>query len=182
MHELVFVAWQTIGYTCLKNNMTTIINYKFASCMYRCFGKKGRLCLVWSTSKLALCIALYVLTASVVCWQIGKKSSACTVGRKTWPCETPQNYTGCGDNLAKVNTICHFSAPDQLDCDWIKNGQDHRNTFRNYVAFLAGDHKRQSTHITTHWVKIWHSCYHEAFVTCDHYHDSFDRIIRSRFS
>ena len=92
-----------------------------------------------------------------------------TMGRKTWWHGDPhaQNYTICSDDLARINMIYHFYTPGYVEyssidkmakCDW--------NSFRSYVAFLAGGmapgtrsphHDSEST-----------SCYHDAFLTWGH--------------
>ena len=66
----------------------------------------------------------------------------CTMGRKTWRHGVPheQNCAVCGDNLAKINMTYHFYAPGQLEYSSIdKMAKDDWSTFRNYVAFLAGE-------------------------------------------
>ena len=47
------------------------------------------------------------------------------------------------------------------------------NTFRNYVAFLAGEMApEQGTHITTDHDSELISCYHDAFLPWDHYRNN----------
>ena len=62
-------------------------------------------------------IGLYTLAASVFFRQIAKESSTVHDGkenmvawRSIW-----QNYAICIDDLAKINMICHFYLPNQLE-------------------------------------------------------------------
>ena len=108
----------------------------------------------------------------------------CTMGRKTWRHGEPhaQNCDFCGDDLARINMIDHFYAPGLVRYSSLDKMANYDwNTFRNYVAFLAGGTRRP------HHDSELISCYHEAFLTWGHnhndivlfYHDS--PITRSHF-
>ena len=89
----------------------------------------------------------------------------CTMGRKTWRHRVPheQNCAVCGDNLAKINMIYHFYAPGQLEYSLIdKMAKYDWRTFRNYVAFLAGELAPGTRH--PHHDSESSSCYHDAFL------------------
>ena len=134
--------------------------------------RKGSLFLVSSTFQLILPILLDTLVACVVSRQIVKHSTGtvypdpCTMGRKTWRHGDPraQNYAFCSDDLARINMIYHFYAPGDVEYSSIdKMAKYDWNTFRNYVAFLAGGmapgtrRPHQDSELT--------SCYHDAFLT-----------------
>ena len=95
------------------------------------------------------------------------------MGRKTWRHGVPheQNCAVCGDDLAKINMIYHIYAPGQLEyssidkmakCDW--------STFRNYVAFLAGELAPGTRH--PHHDSEASSCYQDAFLPWGHYYNN----------
>ena len=95
----------------------------------------------------------------------------CTMGRKTWRHGIPQeqNCAVCGDNLAKINMIYHFYAPGQLEYSLIdKTAKYDWSTFRNYVAFLAGELAPGTRH--PHHDSESSSCYHDVFLPWGHYH------------
>ena len=97
----------------------------------------------------------------------------CTMGRKTWRHGVPheQNCAVCGDNLAKINIIYHFYAPGQLEYSSIdKMAKYDWSTFRNYVAFLAGELAPGTRH--PHHDSESSSCYHDAFLPWGHYHNN----------
>ena len=97
----------------------------------------------------------------------------CTMGRKTWRHGVPheQNCAVCGDNLAKINMIYHFYAPGQLEYSSIdKMAKYDWSTFRNYVAFLAGELAPGTRH--PHHDSESSSCYHDAFLPWGHYHNN----------
>ena len=97
----------------------------------------------------------------------------CTMGRKTWRHGVPheQNCAVCGDNLAKINMIYHFYAPGQLEYSSIdKMAKYDWSTFRNYVAFLAGELAPRTRH--PHHDSESSSCYHDAFLPWGHYHNN----------
>ena len=97
----------------------------------------------------------------------------CTMGRKTWRHGVPheQNCAVCGYNLAKINMIYHFYAPGQLEYSSIdKMAKYNWSTFRNYVAFLAGELAPGTRH--PHHDSESSSCYHEAFLLWGHYHNN----------
>ena len=95
----------------------------------------------------------------------------CTMGRKTWRHGVPhkQNCAVCGDNLAKINMIYHFYAPGQLEYSSIDKKYDW-STFRNYVAFLAGELAPGTRHPHHDSESSW--CYHDAFLPWGHYHNN----------
>ena len=104
------------------------------------------------------------------------------MGRKTWRHGVPhkQNCAVCGDNLAKINMIYHFYAPGQLEYSSIdKMSKYDWSTFRNYVAFLAGQLAPGTRH--PHHDSESSSCYHDAFLSWGHYHIQH-RVILPRFS
>ena len=97
----------------------------------------------------------------------------CTMGRKTWRHGVPhkQNCAVCDDNLAKINMIYHFYAPGQLEYSSIdKMAKYDWSTFRNYVAFLAGELAPGTRH--THHDSESSLCYHDAFLPWGHYHNN----------
>ena len=97
----------------------------------------------------------------------------CTMGRKTWRQGVPheQNCAVCGDNLAKINMIYHFYAPGQLEYSSIdKMAKYDWSTFRNYVAFLAGELAPGTRH--PHHISESSSCYHDAFQPWGQYHNN----------
>ena len=66
----------------------------------------------------------------------------------------------CGDNLARINMIYYLYAPGLVEYSSLdKMAKYDWNTFRNYVAFLAGGTRRP------HHDSELTSCYHEAFLT-----------------
>ena len=96
----------------------------------------------------------------------------CTMRRKTWQHGDPhkQNCAVCGHNLAKINMIYHFYAPGLLEYSLIdKMAKYNWNTFRNYVAFLAGE-MAPGTRRPHHDSELT-SSYHEAFLPWGHYHN-----------
>ena len=160
-HELVVCNWRATVYT----SWTVIL------------ARKGSLFLVRSTSQLVSRIILDTLVACVVYRQIVKESTRtaypCTMGRKTWPHEDPhaQNYAVCSDDLARINLIDHFYAPDYVEYSSIdKMAKYGCNTFRNYVAFLAGGMAPGTRRL--HHDSELTSCYHDAFLTWVHYHNN----------
>ena len=98
-----------------------------------------------------------------------------TVGWKTWRHGDPhvQNCVVCSDDLARINMIYHFYAPGYVEYSLInKMAKYDWNTFRNYVAFLAGG-VAPGTRRPHHDSELI-SCYHdEAFRTWGHYHNNF---------
>ena len=97
----------------------------------------------------------------------------CTMGRKTWRYGVPheQNCAVCGDNLAKINMIYHFYAPGQLEYSSIdKMAKYDWSTFRNYVAFLAGELAPGTRH--PHHDSESSSFYHDAFLPWGRYHNN----------
>ena len=92
------------------------------------------------------------------------------MGRKTWRQGDPhaQNYAVCGDDLARINVIYHFYAPEYSSID--KMAKYDWNTFRNYVAFLA-DRMAPGTRRPHHDSGLT-SCYHGVFLTWGHYHNN----------
>ena len=103
---------------------------------------KGSLFLVCSTSQLVSCIILDTRVACVLSQQIVKQSTGTvTMGWITWRYGDPhaQNYAVCSDDLARINMIYHFYAPGYVEYSLInKMAKYDWNSFRNYVAFLAG--------------------------------------------
>ena len=94
----------------------------------------------------------------------------CTMGRKTWWHGVPHEQN-CGDNLAKINMIYHFYAPGQLEYSSIdKMAKYDWSTFRNYVAFLAGELAPGTRH--PHHDSESSLCYHDAFLPWGHYHNN----------
>ena len=108
------------------------------------------------------------------CEMVNRNCQAlCTMGRKTRRHGVPheQNCAVCGDNLAKINMIYHFCAPGQLEYSSIdKMAKYDWNTFRNYVAFLAGELAPGTRH--PHHDSELSSCYHDAFLPWGHYHNN----------
>ena len=96
-----------------------------------------------------------------------------TMGWKTWRHGDPhaQNYTVCSDDLARINMIYHFYAPCYVEYSSInKMAKYDWNTFRNYVAFLAGGVAPGSRR--PHHDSELISCYHDAFWTWGNYHNN----------
>ena len=96
-----------------------------------------------------------------------------TMGWKTWRHGDPhaQNYAVCLDDLARINMIYHFYASCYVDYSSInKMAKYDWNTFRNYVAFLAGG-VAPGTRRPHHDSELI-SCYHDAFRTWGHYHNN----------
>ena len=96
-----------------------------------------------------------------------------TMGWKTWRHGDPhaQNYAVCSDDLARINMIYHFYAPCYVEYSSInKMAKYDWNTFRNYVAFLAGG-VAQGTRRPHHDSELI-SCYHDAFQTWGNYHNN----------
>ena len=96
-----------------------------------------------------------------------------TMGWKTWRHGDPhaQNYAVCSDDLARINMIYHFYAPCYVEYSSInKMAKYDWNTFRNYVAFLAGGVAPGTRR--PHQDSELILCYHEAFRTWGHYHNN----------
>ena len=95
------------------------------------------------------------------------------MGWKTWRHGDPhaQNYAVCSDDLGRINMIYHFYAPCYVEYSSMnKMAKYDWNTFRNYVAFLAGG-VAPGTRRPHHDSELI-SCYHDAFRTWGHYHNN----------
>ena len=97
----------------------------------------------------------------------------CTMGRKTWRHGVPheQNCAVCGDNFCQNKYDLSFLCPGQLEYSSIdKMAKYDWSTFRNYVAFLAGELAPGTRH--PHHDCESSSCYHDAFLPWSHYHNN----------